>query len=155
MIFPVSSIMLKNRRDYDAILESFSKPLLFILTNYDLTEDGIMTVKQESKSYYQYIDFTMIAEYLFSCINEAIFDYIEREIKFLVNYDKTKKAIQEIIDMPDNQIDLLIKFVTQNNGSLSSSKRNKFFSLLTDEEVAQVTQMINAYITTSPKTHDK
>jgi hypothetical protein len=112
-----------------------------------------MTVKQESKSYYQYIDFTMIAEYLFSCINEAIFDDIERGIKFLVNYDKTKKAIQEIIDMPDNQIDLLIKFVTQNNGSLSSSKRNKFFSLLTDEEIAQVVQIINTYMTTSPKTH--
>ncbi len=154
MIFPVSSIMLKNMRDYDAILESFSKPLLSILTKYDLTEEGIMTVKQASKSYYQYIDFTMITEYLFSCINEAIFDDIEREIKFLVNYDKTKKAIQEIIDMPDNQIDLLIKFVTQNNGNLSSSKRNKFFSLLTDEEVAQVTRMINTCITTSHKTHD-
>ena len=28
------------------------------------------------------------------------------ELAFLVNYDRTKKSIQEIVDMPDRQIDL-------------------------------------------------
>lgn len=143
IIFPVSSVMLKNIHNYDAALESFSKPLLSVLTKYDLTEDGIMTVKQGTKSYYQYIDFTIVAEYLFSCIEEAIHSYIEREIKFLINYDKAKKAIQEIIDMPDNQIDLFIKFVIQNNGILSDKKRDKFFQLLTDEEITRLTMIIN------------
>src|SRR5205814_2668569 len=50
IIFPISSIMLKKIHDYDAILESFSKPLLTILTKYHLTEGGMMTVQQESKS---------------------------------------------------------------------------------------------------------
>lgn len=143
MIFPLSSIMLKNMHDYDETLESFSKPLLSVLKKYDLTEDGIMTVKQENKSYYQYIDFTIMAEYLFACIEDAIYNYVECEIKFLINYDKTKKSIQEVVDMPDNQIDLLIKFITQNNGSLSSNKRNKFFPLLTDKEIIHLTAIIN------------
>ncbi len=85
MIFPVSSIMLKNMREYDSILESFSKSLISVLTSYDLTEDGVMLVNQESKSYYQYIDFTAMAEYLFSCIEDAVRNQIKSEIKYLIN----------------------------------------------------------------------
>ena len=145
MIFPVSSIMLKNMHDYDAVLEFFSKPLLSVLTNYDLTDDGMMTVKQESKSFYQYIDFTVTTEYLFSCIKEAIHNYIEREIKFLLNYDETKKAMQDVVDMPDKQIDLFIKFVVQNNGNLSAQKKNRFFSLLTEDEINKIVTIIRTH----------
>jgi hypothetical protein len=127
---------------YDLTLEAFSKPLLSILTNYELTDDGVMTVKQESKLHYLYIDFTVMTEYLFRCIEEAIHNHIEREIIFLVRYDEAKKAIQEIVDMPDNQIDLFIKFVIQDNGNLSVNKRSRFFSSLTDEEVRQIAAII-------------
>lgn len=143
LIFPISSIMLQNMNAYDAILESYSKPLLSVLTKYDLTDDGIMTVKQKSKSYYPYVDYTMMTEYLFKCIDEAIHNHIEREIEFLINYDHTKKSIQEIVDMPDKQIDLFIKFVIQNNGNLSANKRNSYFSMLTDEEITRLTSIIN------------
>jgi hypothetical protein len=146
MIFPVSSIMLKNMREYDSILEKFSKPLLMVLKDYDLTADGVMTVKQESKTHYQYLDFTDMTEYLFSCIEDAIHNQIEREIIFLVNYDRAKKAIQEIVDMPDNQIDLFIRFVIQNNGALSARKRSQYFELLTDDEIIRLTSLIKDYM---------
>jgi len=144
LIFPISAIMLKNMREYDKTLELFSKPLLSTITNYDLTEDGIMTVKQKSKSHYQFIDFTRITEYLFSCIEDIIYNHFEHELLFLVNYDKVKKAIQEIIDMPDNKIDLLIKLISQNNGALSINKREQFFSLLTDDEMNAITTIITS-----------
>ena len=44
--------------------------------------------------------------------------------------------------MPDNQIDLFIKFVIQDNGNLSVNKRSRFFSSLTDEEVRQIAAII-------------
>lgn len=135
MIFPVSSIMLKNMRAYDAILESFSKPLLSVLKQYHLSEDGVLTVKQESKHFYQYLDFTGMAEYLFACISEALYEHIEREIKFLICYDRAKKMMQDVIDMPDRQIDLFIKFVMQNDGKLSGQKQNRYFSVLTEQEI--------------------
>ena len=135
IIIPVSAIMLKNNHEYDTALESFSKPLLMVLTDYDLTVDGAMSVKQESKIYYQYLDFTRIAEYLFQCIQEAIHEHMEQEIVFLLNYDKTKDAIQNIVDLPDKDIDLLIKLVRQNNGELSKKKRIDYFSRLNDDEI--------------------
>jgi hypothetical protein len=142
MIFPISSIMLQNMHAYDEVLESFSRPLLSVLTEYDLSDNGALTVKQASNSFYQYIDFTRMAEYLFACIEDALYKNIKPEIEFLVNYDKTKKAIREIIDMPDKQVDLLIKCVMQNNGKLSPQKRARFFALLTDNEINQLTTVI-------------
>jgi hypothetical protein len=52
----------------------------------------------------------------------------KQELSFLVDYDKIKKEIKEIVDMPDQRIDLLIKCVRQNNGTLSSKKKGKRFS---------------------------
>jgi Fic family protein len=147
IIFPISSVILKNMHAYDQTLELFSKPLLDILTRYDLTDEGIMTVNQASKSYYQYLDFTEMVEYLFFCIEDAVNNHLERELMFLENYDTTKVAIQEMIDMPDNQIDLLIKFILQNKGVLSENKRSQFFPLLKDKEIEQITLIINNTMT--------
>lgn len=147
MIFPISSIMLKNMRDYDMQLESFSKPLLSLLTDYDLSDDGVMTVKQKSLAFYQYIDFTLMTEYLFQCIEDAIHNYIEQEIKFLANYDNAKKTIQNIVDMPDKDIDLFIKFVMQNQGTLSNQKKERFFSSLTENEIKELTNVVNTIMT--------
>jgi hypothetical protein len=142
MIFPVSSVMLQNIQQYDATLEAFSKPLLSVLTNYDLSDEGVMQVKQETGSFYKYIDFTIMAEYLFACIEEAIHNTIEQEIKFLVNYDKAKKLIQNIVDMPDREIDLLIKLILQNAGTLSKQKKDRFFPLLTEDETHHLTAIV-------------
>ncbi len=37
-------------------------------------------------------------------------------LAFLANYDATKHAIRNIVDMPDRLIDLFIRFCFQNNG---------------------------------------
>jgi hypothetical protein len=34
----------------------------------------------------------------------------------MAHYDRSKKAIQEIVDMPDRQIDLFIRVCLQDNG---------------------------------------
>lgn len=65
------------------------------------------------------------------------------------NYDATKRAIQEIVDMPDHRIDLFIRFCLQNNGVLSSKKHKSHFVELTDDEVDRMQSAIQkAYINT-------
>jgi len=90
----------------------------------------------------------------FNTINsvEALFWFIEHtintelaaELSFLAAYDETKKAIQEIVDMPDRQIDLFIRFCVQNNGRLSARKRGSHFDFLSDEELAWMEQAVTA-----------
>jgi hypothetical protein len=54
----------------------------------------------------------------------------------------SKSALQAIVDMPDRLIDLFIRLCVQNKGVLSASKRKNHFSMLTDEEVAEMQQAI-------------
>ncbi|MBS0288130.1 MAG: Fic family protein [Proteobacteria bacterium] len=137
IIFPISAVMLQKISEYDEVLESYSKNLLLNI-DYQLSNEGVMTVKNETKSYYQYIDYTRFAEYLFKCIEETLHEHFEKEIVYLINYDKTKSKIQEIVDMPDKLIDLFISFVIQNNGELSEAKRKKYFEILNDNEIKEL-----------------
>ena len=141
IMFPISASMLKNPADYDASLEAFSRQLM-PLVEYSLDEDGRMTVHNETALWYRYIDMTPQAEALFRFIDQTIDTELAGELAFLANYDKTKKAIQEIVDMPDRRIDLFIRFCLQNNGRLSARKRAGHFEFLSDEEIAHMEQAV-------------
>lgn len=141
LIFPVSAVMLKNPADYDASLEAFSRPLLRLI-DYRLGEMGQMTVESDTACWYQYVDMTVQAEALYEFVTRTIEQELAEELGFLANYDNAKKAIQDIIDMPDRLIDLFIRLCLQNNGRLSAAKRSAHFDFLNDEEVAAMQQAV-------------
>ncbi|MEA1921993.1 MAG: Fic family protein [Pseudomonadota bacterium] len=145
LMFPVSAVMLKNSADYDASLEAFSRPLLQLI-DYRLDEMGQMTVENETASWYQYMDMTVQAEALYEFVRKTIEEELVEELSFLINYDNTKKAIQDIIDIPDRLIDLFIQLCLQNNGNLSAKKKSTHFDFLTDEELTAMEQAVrNGY----------
>ena len=142
-MFPISASMLKNPANYDASLEAFSRQLMPLL-EYSLDEDSRMTVHNDTAIWYRYIDMTPQAEALFRFIEQTIDTELTSELAFLANYDKTKKGIQEIVDMPDRQIDLFIRFCLQNNGRLAARKRASHFVFLLDEEVDQMEKAVQS-----------
>ena len=144
VMFPLSAAMLKNPVDYDASLEAFSRPLMS-LVEYTLEENGRMTVHNDTALWYRYIDMTPQTEALFRFIEQTIDTELSEELAFLANYDRTKRAIQEIVDMPDRQIDLFIRFCLQNNGRLSEGKRASYFDFLSDEEITRMEKVIQSY----------
>ena len=137
VMFPVSASMLKNSADYEASLEAFSRHIM-ALVEYSLDEEGRMTVHNDTARWYRYIDMTPQVEALFKFIDQTIEVELARELAFLANYDETKKAIQEIVDMPDRKIDLFIRFCLQNNGRLSAQKRASHFDFLSGEEITRM-----------------
>ena len=137
LMFPVSAAMLKNPALYDHSLEAFSSPLMR-LVEYDLDDLGQMTVPDETRRLYRYIDMTAQAEALYDFVKLTIEHELVEELNFLANYDRTKQAIQEIVDMPDRLIDLFIQLCLQNNGRLSAKKRESHFGFLTDDELASM-----------------
>ena len=142
-MFPISASMLKNPADYDASLEAFSRQLM-PLVGYSLDNDGRITVYDETAIWYRYIDMTPQAEALFRFIDQTIDTELADELAFISNCDKTKKAIQEVVDMPDRQIDLFIRFCLQNNGRLSARKRTGNFDFLLNEEVGQMEKAVQS-----------
>ena len=143
VMFPISASMLKNPADYDASLEAFSRQLM-TLVEYSLNEEGRMTVHNDTAIWYRYMDMAPQAEALFRFIDQTIDTELASELAFLANYDKTKRAIQEIVDMPDRQIDLFIRFCLQNNGRLSARKRANQFDFLSDKEIARMEQVFQS-----------
>ena len=137
VIFPVSAAMLNDREAYDAALEAFSKPLM-PLVEYELDDHGRLTVQNDTALHYRYIDMTVQAETLFTLIERVITTDLAGELRFLRNYDATKNALQEIVDLPDRLIDLFIRMCLQNKGVLSAAKRKSHFEKLTDDEVTRM-----------------
>ena len=76
------------------------------LVDYTLDEVGRMTVRNDTATWYRYIDMTPQAEALFRFIERAIDTELADELAFLKNYDEVKSSIREVVDMPDRQIDL-------------------------------------------------
>ena len=143
VMFPISASMLKNPADYSASLEAFSRHLM-TLVEYSLDEEGRMIVHNDTARWYRYIDMTPQAEALFRFIDQTIDTELPHELAFLANYDETKRAIQEIVDMPDRKIDLFIRFCLQNNGRLSARKRTSHFDFLLEEELARMEQVVQS-----------
>jgi len=141
LIFPISATMLRKIKEYNETLELFSKPLLQLL-DYELESDGRMKVKNETALHYKYIDMSAIAERLFEFIQETIETELVSELGFLLDYDKAKLAIRDVVDMPDRLIDLFIRLCIENNGRLPNNKRKSNFERLTDGEVAQMEESI-------------
>ena len=116
------------------------------LIDYQLDEMGQMIVENDTACWYQYVDMTAQAEALYEFVNKTIEDELVEELSFLANYDNTRRAIQDIIDMPDRLIDLFIRLCLQNNGHLSARKMSAYFDFLTDEELAAMEQAVrNGY----------
>jgi tetratricopeptide (TPR) repeat protein len=140
LMFPISYFMLNHISQYDEALEAFSKPLLQLI-DYDLDEDGHMTVKNDTTLWYQYIDMSHQTKILSEMIKQTIQDDLITELAFLSNYDQASKRIKEIVDLPNHLMSLLLK-VCSHHGSLSVRKREAYFSFLTDQEVAQIEDVL-------------
>jgi hypothetical protein len=129
--------MLKNPALYDHSLEAFSSPLMR-LVEYDMDDLGQMTVPGETGRPYRYIDMTAQTEALYDFVKLTIEHELVEELDFLMNYNTTKQAIQEIVDMPDRPIDLFIQLCLQNNGRLAIKNRESHFGFLADDELASM-----------------
>jgi len=141
IMFPISAVMLKNPDIYDMSLEYFSGKLMPLI-EYTLDEDGYMSVNNETAHWYKYIDMTIQTETLYNFVQGTIETELTDELKFIVNYDRAKKTIQNIVDMPDRKIDLLIRFILQNHGKLSKSKKDKYFDFLRDDEISKIEKAV-------------
>ena len=137
MIFPVSASILNNIDDYRITLESYSRPLLDLI-NWAETSDHNVNVLNATIDYYRYFDLTKQAEFLYACVQDTIEKIIPQEITYLIHYDAFKRYIDEEFEMPDSKVALLVRFLKQNEGTLSKRARGKEFEALQNDEVTDI-----------------
>lgn len=137
LVFPVSAVILDRLDDYRKTLEHYSKPRLDLI-EWRPTEKGNVEVLNETIDLYRYFDATRQAEFLFECVEETVNKTLPDEVNYLKKYDLMNDFIKNYIDMPDKLVDLLIRFLAQNNGKLSKRALNREFSKLTKAEVGAI-----------------
>lgn len=137
MTFPVSAAILDRIADYRKILESYSARLLPLIA-WEPTDKGNVRVLNDTGDFYRFFDATPHAEFLYECVERTIEVDLPAETDFLRGYDSFKRRVEDIVDMPDNTVDLLFRFLRQNDGTLSKRAREREFAGLTGDEVARI-----------------
>ena len=143
IIFPVSAAILERIADYRKVLESYSQPLLEFI-EWKKTPNNNIEVLNETIDYYRYFDATLMAEFLFECVDYTIQKIIPEEVAYLQKYDAMKSWLDDTFQMPDNMVSLLIRFLEQNNGHFSKITRDKEFENLTDQEALEIEKQYQA-----------
>jgi len=147
LIFPVSVAIHRRIADYRAVLESYSAPLLPLI-DWEPTADGNVRVLNDTADFYRYFDATRHAEFLYACVEQVIVHDMPEEIRFLESFERFSERLQQIVDMPAAEVELLRGFLAQNEGRLSERARTREFAPLSDAEVAAVER---AYALSFPK----
>jgi hypothetical protein len=132
VLFPISAVMMRDRKDYDEALEGFSQSVSPYI-DYEMHQDGSLVVNNQTVHLYKFWDATAFAEYLYGCVAETIRTDLKEEIGFLRVFDAAIKATMDVVDMPDRRASLLVRLILQNNGRLSQAKRATFSELKNDE----------------------
>jgi Fic family protein len=140
IIFPVSASILDHIEAYRKALEAYSHPLLDFI-EWEETKDHNVKVLNETIDYYRYYDSTIQAEFLYDCVFDTIENIIPLELSYIKQYDEFKKIIDDEFEMPDRVVALLVRFLEQNDGTLSIRARQKEFSALSEKEVKSIEKL--------------
>lgn len=137
MVFPVSAPILDRIDGYRRTLETVSAPLLPLI-DWERTDAGNVRVLNNTADFYRFFDATPHAEFLYGCVERTIEIDLPNETAFLKGYDAFRRAVVDIVDMPDRTIDLLFRFLRQTGGAMSRRGREREFSALSDDEVKRI-----------------
>jgi hypothetical protein len=140
MILPVSSLITSDaaeRRAYDRILDVVSGPLMRTLAaTYRFAEaptaypDGIASNfvfegVEAARHAWRYLDLSRHVGYMAELVQRTIREDMLEESRYLRSHGQARVAIKEILEMPDAQIDRVIRSVQNNKGELSGALRKE------------------------------
>jgi hypothetical protein len=141
IVLPVSAVILADLDHYVHTLERFSKPIR-ARTQYDPGSPKI-PAKGNDALYFRYFDATDQVSFLFWALERTIRHDLREEIAFLLGFDKAYSALKAQLDWPAHSLDLFIRLVHQDKGTLSKTKRQSHFEWMTDAEVKQSEAAVN------------
>lgn len=132
VVFPVSASMARAMGTYDRALEAFSGAIAPFV-QYTMDADQAMVVENETADLYRFFDATAQTEYLFDCIEDTISLDLKTELDYLLFHDAAMRALQEVVDMPNQRAEWRFRLIHQNRGQLSNGKREQFPELTAEE----------------------
>ena len=137
VVFPVSAVIERRILDYKKTLEAVTAPRVELI-DWVATPKNNVEVTNQTAHLYRYFDATKATEFLAQCVLETVEKDLPQEIAYLQGFDQFSLGVQQIVDMPGPLVDLLLKFLNQNAGTLSKRALKGEFKSLNDQEVSQI-----------------
>lgn len=134
IVLPVSAVILNNLDRYVTALEQFSTPIRE-RTNYSPDLPGVPATGNDAV-YFRYFDATAQAEFLCWALLQTIEHDLQQEIDYLIGFDTARRELNTLLDWPAHTLDLFIRVVHDNNGTLAKRKRESHFEWMTSAEIA-------------------
>jgi len=140
MILPVSSLIASDdteRRAYDRMLDVVSRPLMRTLAGqYRFAEtptvyaDGIASNfvfegVEAARPAWRYLDLSTHVAYLADVVQRTIREDMRAESRWLRSHAQARAAVKEIVEMPDAQLDRVIRSAQVNPRELSGALRRE------------------------------
>ena len=132
IVLPVSAVILANQKQYVDALERFSQPLR-ARTSYNPDAPDAPATGNDAV-YFRFFDATAQAAFLYWALERTVEHDLVDEVAYLLGFDAARTALQGLLDWPAHSLDLFIRLVQQNQGTLSNTKRESHFKWMRDDE---------------------
>lgn len=138
-IIPISAAILKDQKQYDAVLESISRPILAMLDwELDNENNNKLVVHNDIDYMYRYPDYTEHVKFVYDMMNKAISDELVEEIGLLVVFDAIKSTINNLTDIPNNALDTITSIIINGGGTVSKTKQKLVLTHIEQEKLTLI-----------------
>lgn len=134
LILPLSALITSDpaeRRAYDATLETVSRPLMNLMAGRyrfgkpQLYPDGITSNLEvdevdSARPVWRMPDLTRHTIYLSDVVGRTVRDDMRQESWYLRSHASARSAVKDVMEMPDAQIDRVIRSIEANQGRLTA-----------------------------------
>lgn len=157
MILPVSSLITSDaaeRRAYDRILDVVSRPLMRTLggtyrfaqtpTAYSdgVASNFVFEGAETARHAWRYLGLSRHVDYVAEILQRTIREDMLEESRYLRSHVRARAAIKEIVEMPDMQVDRVIRSIENNQGELSGALRKELPILEEPDLWATIVQVV-------------
>lgn len=135
VILPVSAVITDDvgeRRGYERVLDQMSKPLMQGVREYVMFEpvqttysDGVVSNfafggAEQARPLWRYPDLGPHVAFLSNILARTLTEQMREESRYLRRHTRARAALKEIVEMPDQQADRVLRSIEQNRGELSN-----------------------------------
>ncbi len=136
VILPISAVITDDsgeRRNYDRVLDEISKPLMQearehikFASRHTTYPDGVISNFEfegnvQARPIWRYPDLSPHVVYLSNTIARTLTEQMREQSRYLRNHGRARQALKEVVEMPDQQADRILRSIDQNNGKLSNA----------------------------------
>ncbi len=136
VILPVSAVITDDaseRRSYDRVLDQVSQPLMRavreqvsferVRTSYPdgVESNFVFRGSDLARPLWRYPDLGPHVVFMAHLIGRTLTEQMREESRYLRNHARARTALKEVVEMPDQQADRVLRSIEKNSGELSNA----------------------------------